>query len=333
MTSFAERPSSPGDVSDTAGIDVLVVGEALVDIVHSVDGVHEHPGGSPANVALGLGRLGVATALLSDLGRDPRGTRITEHLESSAVRVLPESFSDAPTSTATALIGAHGAATYEFDVRWSIRSSAMSAPRHLVHTGSIAMFLDPGATAVAELLRSRPPGVLVSIDPNIRPALIGERDAARAVFERFVALADVVKLSDEDAAWLFPGEPIESVLGRVLDAGVALAAVTRGEAGAVLATRMHAVQVPALPVDVRDTVGAGDSFMAALLVGLLRSTQAPGDLDVADLERLGGFASAAAAVTVGRVGADLPDAGAIERLQRRVTIERCVTGAVGTVFM
>lgn len=332
MTSFVEGRSSPGDPA-VSGIDVLVVGEALVDIVHSVDGVHEHPGGSPSNVALGLGRLGIATALLSRLGRDPRGTRIAEHLERSAVRVLAESFCDTPTATATALIGADGAARYEFDVRWSIASLPTSTPARIMHTGSIAMFLEPGAGAVAELLRSRPAGVLVSIDPNIRPALIGKRDAARAVFERFVALADIVKLSDEDAAWLYPGEPVESVMGRLLDAGVALAAITRGEAGALLATRMHLVRVAALPIEVRDTVGAGDSFMAALLAGVLRSPHRLDELGMAELERLGALATVAAAVTVGRVGADLPDAAAIERLQRRTTIERCTTGAVGTYSM
>lgn len=333
MPSFAEPSGSLHEACELDGVDVLVVGEALADIVHSIDGEQEHPGGSPANVALGLGRLGATSALLSDLGRDPRGTRIAEHLERSAVRVLAESFADAPTSTATALIGANGAATYKFDVRWALRSAAMPVSARLVHTGSIAMFLEPGATAVATLLRSRPPGVLVSLDPNIRPAIIGDPDAARAVFESFVAFADVVKLSDEDAAWLYPDEAVESVLGRLLDAGVALAAVTRGAAGALLATRMHAVNVPALPVDVRDTVGAGDSFMAALLVGLLRAPGPIAELGVADLERLGAYAAAAAAVTVGRVGADLPDEAAVQRLRRAVTVERCVTGAIGTGFV
>ncbi len=333
MPSLAERPGPAHAAGEPDVIDVLVVGEALVDIVHSADGVHEHVGGSPANVALGLGRLGVAVALLSELGTDDRGTRVVEHLESSAVHVVDASFSDAPTSTATALIGAGGAATYEFDMRWALRSRAMPLPARLVHTGSIAMFLEPGSSAVAELLRALPPGVLVSLDPNIRPVVIGDRETARAAFERFLALADVVKLSDEDAAWLYPGEPIESVLSRLLDAGVSLAAVTRGAAGAMVATRMQAVAVPALPVDVRDTVGAGDSFMAALLAELLRS---PGSLDAlgaADLERIAAVAVAAAAVTVGRFGADLPTMAEVERMRRRATIERCTTEVIGTVFM
>jgi fructokinase len=333
MTSFAEPESSPPSVSTPDRVEVLVLGEALVDIVHSGGDSQEHPGGSPANVALGLGRLGVDVALLTDLGRDDRGRRIAEHLERSAVHVLGSSFSESPTSTATALIGADGAATYDFDVRWSVRSEVMPVPARLVHTGSIAMFLEPGAASVAALLGSRPPGTLVSIDPNIRPALLGDRDAARDAFERFVEVSDIVKLSDEDAAWLYPGEPLEAVLGRLLDAGVALAAVTRGESGAVLATRTHVAPVPALPVDVRDTVGAGDSFMAALLAEVLRVERPIDELARADLERLGAFAVAAAAVTVGRVGADLPDSIAIDRLRRLATIERCMTGAGGTIVL
>ncbi|HZW41040.1 MAG TPA: carbohydrate kinase [Agromyces sp.] len=333
MSSFAEHSGSLLDERELDAVDVLVVGEALVDIVHSVDGEHEHPGGSPANVALGLGRLGITAALLSDLGRDPRGTSIADHLARSSVRVLAESFSDAPTSTATALIGADGAATYEFDVRWALRCEAMPVPARVVHTGSIAMFLEPGATAVEALLRSRPAGVLVSLDPNIRPALVGDRDVARAAFERFVTIADIVKLSDEDAAWLYPGDPVEAVLGRLLDAGVGLAAMTRGEAGAILATRKHVASTAALPVDVRDTVGAGDSFMAALLAELLRVPRPVDELDGADLERLAALAVAAAAVTVGRVGADLPVAADIERMRRTAAIERCTTGAIGTVVI
>ena len=312
---------------------VLVIGEAVMDLVSTRRGVTRSPGGSPANVALGLGRLGVPTRLRTALAADNDGLAIRRRLEASGVLVEPASESLLRTPTALAVVDPTGAARYEFDLDWRLSEPIAFGTARVVHTGSIAVFLEPGASDVEAALAARPAGVLVSIDPNIRPAIIGDRDAARAAFERFLPMADIVKLSDEDAAWLYRGEPVESVLGRLLDAGVALAAVTLGGAGAVLATRMHVARVAALPVDVRDTVGAGDSFMAALLAELHRVPGPIYELGVEDLERLGSSAAAAAAVTVGRVGADLPVAADIARARRRAAIERCMTGSMGTVVM
>lgn len=315
----------------SASDEVLVIGEAVMDLVRARDELTRSPGGSPVNVALGLARLGVRTRLRTALAADDDGRAILDRLAASGVLVEPASMCLPRTSTALADLDAGGAAHYTFDVDWRVTEPIATETVCVVHAGSIALFLQPGAADVATALGSRPAGVLVSIDPNVRPAIIGDHAAARAAFDRHLQFADVVKLSDEDAAWLYPSESHASVLDRLLGAGVSLAAMTRGSEGAVIATPANQVDVESLPVEVRDTVGAGDSFMAALLAGLLRLTTPVGALDRADLERIGTFAAAAAAVTVGRVGADLPTAADIAYLRRTASIERCTTGSIGTV--
>lgn len=335
MNSFADGPrvmagQEAAATTPARFVDVLVIGEALVDIVHRDGRILEHPGGSPANVALGLGRLGLGVDLLTDLGRDQRGDRVAAHLASSGVQVLPESFSDRRTSTATAIIGPDGSASYAFDLRWAPQVDGLATPPRIVHTGSVAAFLSPGADAVHEVLSAAARGrALVSLDPNVRPALMPSAKWAAARFGELARIADVVKLSDEDAAWLYPGEPDSIVLDGLLDLGVGLAVVTRGAAGAVLATRDHRVAVPARPVDVRDTIGAGDSFTAALLAGLLHDGAIPADREA--LRRLGTRAVQAAAITVGRPGADLPTAAELESALRAHVVDACTAACMGTV--
>ncbi|MBM7505919.1 carbohydrate kinase [Agromyces aurantiacus] len=312
----------------------LVIGEALMDLVDDGRSITRSPGGSPANVALGLARLGVPTRLRTALADDDDGRAILARLTESGVAVDPESMCLDRTSTALAVLDGKGAAEYDFDIEWRVASPIHVGSAAVVHSGSIALFLEPGAEAVADALVARPEGVLVSLDPNIRPALLGEQTATRATFERLAAAADVVKLSDEDAAWLYPDESLAAVLDRLLELGVALAAVTRGGAGALLATRTTRVEVEPLSVRVRDTVGAGDTFMAALIAGVLNrdSTEPLLELREPDLLRLGRFAAAAAGVTVSRVGADLPTADEVARAQHAAAVDRCTTESAGTIL-
>jgi fructokinase len=168
---------------------VLVVGEALVDIVRQVDGTSaEHPGGSPANVALGLGRLGHRVDLLTRLGRDERGGTITRLLRASDVHVTDSSYTDAPTSTATATIDPAGVASYEFDIDWTLPAATASLAGAaggdvddvaVLHTGSIGAFLQPGGDTVLALVRDAADRVTVTYDPNARPRLMGDPEAAR----------------------------------------------------------------------------------------------------------------------------------------------------------
>lgn len=293
---------------------VLVVGEALVDIVVRADGtVTEHPGGSPMNVAIGLARLGRETALLTRLGDDDRGRSVLRHLTASKVRLVEGSVFPVATSTALARLAPDGSASYAFDLRWELGEVAPPVKPLVVHTGSIAAVLEPGGLAVRQLLRDFRHSASVSYDPNCRPDLMGDADDVRPRIEALVGLCDVVKLSDEDAAWLAPEESAEELATRWLSLGPSVVALTRGGAGITAWCRAGRVDVRASVVQVVDTVGAGDSAMAALLDGLwwhdLLGASARAALDsigtdvLTDVVR---HAVRAAAITVSRPGADPP---------------------------
>lgn len=288
------------------GLDVVVVGEALVDIVVSSRGTVEHPGGSPANVAYGLGRLGAATALLTSIGDDHRGEAIEQHLRSAGVDLLPGSKGPGRTATATATLASDGSAHYDFDIRWDLPRTAPATLPKVLHTGSIATFLSPGAAAVRELLGQSHRRCMVTYDPNIRPALLGSHFEAKTIFEELVPFTDVVKLSDEDALWLYPRLSLEDISQRILDLGAALVAVTRGSEGSLLTTAAAQVAVAPVTAQVADTIGAGDSYMSALVYGLLM--RGADGLAPSVLESLGRMASRAAAITVSRPGANPPTA-------------------------
>jgi fructokinase len=293
------------------GRPVLVVGEALVDLVQRVDGsVDEAPGGSPANVALTLGRLGRHPELLTSLGDDDRGHTVRGWLEDSGVRVVGATAGH--TSTATAVLDASGAATYEFDLAWSV-DTGLAGPADVVHVGSIATVIDPGATEVARLVADRRTSATISFDPNVRPALINDAADARARVERLVALADVVKVSDEDLHWLHPDRSLEESAAAWLAAGPALVVVTLGGKGAFALTGSARIVIPAPSTTVVDTVGAGDTFMGALIDGLLGADligadrrQELRDVPAGLLERILRRSADAAAITVSRPGADPP---------------------------
>jgi fructokinase len=285
---------------------ITVAGEALVDIVHD-DATREIPGGSPANVALGLGRLGAPVEFATWLGDDVRGHQIADHLDASEVGLVPGVFGATRTPAATVRLTPDGQPTYEFDIEWDLPHLPQT-PRWL-HIGSIGAFLQPGAGKVRQLVqRTAVAGGIVSFDPNIRPALLGDAVAERVWFEQLAADTTVLRLSDEDAAWLYPDDSADVVLDRLLELGVTLAVITTGAAGATLATTRERVAVPSKRVDVVDTVGAGDTYMATLIWQLQDTIVTLDALDSSALARLGQISASAAAITVSRRGADLPTA-------------------------
>ena len=257
------------DGSNHELIDAVVIGEALIDIVNGPEGSISYPGGSPANVAYGLGRLGVRTGLLTAIGDDEHGTAITNHLHSAGVELLPGSASLERTATATATLAADGSASYEFDIAWQLAPVAPAMIPKILHTGSIATFLAPGAGTVRTLLEQCHQSCLVTYDPNIRPALLGSHTEATTIFEDLLPLTDVVKLSDEDAHWLYPGWSPDDVAAHLLQHGARLAVITKGADGALLVTPGARFSIPSVKTEVADTIGAGDSYMAALIFGLL----------------------------------------------------------------
>jgi fructokinase len=301
-------PTPPKNVLDPPAdlSRVLVAGEALIDVIRLGGTTREHPGGSPANVALGLARLGVATSFLTALGRDTRGETIAARLGEAGVTLLPESWSLPTTSTAAATIGADGSAGYEFDISWQLPRRIGLPPLHHLHVGSISAFLSPGADRIEQLASELHGEVTISFDPNIRADLVGDRAEALARFERLAKLADIVKLSDEDALFLYPDLSVDEA-ARAIAAGGALVAATRGSAGSLLTVADTTVEIEPITVQVVDTVGAGDSYMAALLAWLLRTgMEAVRDGSRAELASAGGFAARASAITVSRAGAEPP---------------------------
>jgi fructokinase len=285
-------------------LDVVVVGEALTDVVISPEGTSEYPGGSPANVAYGLGRLGINTGLLTAIGDDERGAAIERHLRSAGVTLLPGSCSLGRTASATATLATDGSASYDFDISWALEPVAPAYVPKILHTGSIATFLAPGADAVKFLLQQCRHECMITYDPNIRPALLGSHAEARSIFEDLVHLTDVVKLSDEDARWLYPRKDLDDTAAHILGLGAGLAVITKGSQGSLLATAATRLNIPSVTSGVADTIGADDAYMAALILGLL--TRGTDGLAPAVLEQLGRTASMAAAITVRRPGANPP---------------------------
>ncbi|MFB4426623.1 carbohydrate kinase [Streptomyces sp. QL37] len=295
--------------------DLLVIGECVADIVR-LPGAPDrtHPGGSPANVAYGLARLGRDTTLITQIGPDPDGQLIEDHLASAGVRVLGDG-SGAPTPAATVDLDDAGRATYTFEIGWTLAPVAWSGepPRH-VHTGSLATALDPGADSVLDIVGSLRRAATVSYDPNVRPGLMGNHARAVRRAEHWAALSDIVKASDEDLRWLYPDEAAEKAAARWLESGPAVVLVTRGAGGALALLPGATLSIAAPQVRVADTVGAGDAFMSGALHALasygLLGEQGRARLRSVDAAVLGDVlrhAVASAAVTVGRAGALPPD--------------------------
>ncbi|MCG7210074.1 carbohydrate kinase family protein [Streptomyces arenae] len=313
-------------------LPALVIGEALVDIIAGPDGPQRsHPGGSPANVALGLGRLGHPVRLATRLGRDHFGSLVQKHLEDSGVDLAPGSVVDAATSTATAVLDSAGAANYTFDITWALSKAVEEAlrdgpPAH-VHAGSIATALSPGADQVFSTLHALRASATISYDPNLRPALLRPAEQERERVEQLVAISDVVKASEEDLAWLHPDENPDKTAAHWAQNGPSLVVLTLGAKGARAWWRHGCQDIAPVPVQVVDTVGAGDAFMAGLTSRLLHAGLLGGGLGVkaatarvalhaaTDTNRLPAVlgdalavAARTAALTCTREGADPPTA-------------------------
>ncbi|SPM35194.1 Sugar or nucleoside kinase, ribokinase family [Mycobacterium rhizamassiliense] len=292
----------------------LVIGESLIDIVEG----DEHVGGSPLNVAVGLGRLGREIDFLTHIGDDPYGRRIADYVNAAGVQLVSESRTAQRTATARSTLAEDGSADYVFDLDWQLSGTPPVPPPLFVHAGSIAAVQDPGCLAVAALIDTYRVSATVSFDPNVRPSLIADRDLAVARIEHLVERSDIVKVSEEDLRWIAPEHSPERTAQTWLALGPAVVAVTMGEHGAQAFCAAGEAQVAARPVRVVDTVGAGDAFMAGLIDALWEMNLLGGDRRPA-LARIGAdeltdalvSASAASALTVARAGADLPDRAAL----------------------
>jgi fructokinase len=295
---------------------VLVVGEALIDIVQPQDAEStEHVGGSPANVAVGVAALGHRTMLATFIGRDERGERIADYLGEREVSLVDGSQDAEHTSTATAKLDEEGGATYDFELQWEVPAVDLTPFGH-VHTGSIAATLQPGASDVLSLMSSAREHATVSYDPNARPTIMGSAHDARGTIEERIGRSDVVKASAEDIEWLYEGAAATEVARLWGRLGPPLVIITDGRRGALVHHTPTDSQtwVDAPSISVVDTVGAGDSFMGGLISGLLdarmlgsveartRLVEATAEALTAAVQR--GISSAA--YTVARKGAASP---------------------------
>ncbi len=293
----------------------LVIGEALIDgVIHPGKQISEYPGGSPANVALGLARLGRSVDLATWFGADPHGAQLRTHFKVGGVRLVPGSDRAERTSTAIATLDDSGAATYEFDVEWHVPEVHLDTGVGVVHTGSIATMLPPGAQGVLEIIHAAAEFSTISYDPNPRPSIMGPPEEIRERVEAFVSASDIVKVSDEDLRWLYSDQVEEEVARRWATQGPSMVVLTKGAAGAMAFTSSTIeVEVPAPQTVVVDTVGAGDSFTSGLLDALwsanLLGAQRRSDLRAIDRDTLTSaieWATHCAAITVSRAGANPP---------------------------
>lgn len=302
---------------------LTVLGEALIDLVaDETERYAARPGGSPLNVAVGLARLDLPTEMLARLADDAFGRRLRAHAEGNGVGTTSCIHARQPTTLAVVSLDAQGRAEYDFyvegtaDWQWTGAELAeLPTGTTVLHTGSLASWTAPGAESITEMLtRERANGArLLSYDPNVRPRLLGSPAHGRALIERDVALAHLVKASDEDLAYLYPELSADDVIDDWLALGPAMVVVTHGGNGSRAGTRGgERVLRPPIAVEVIDTIGAGDAFMAGVLASLYENGLAtPAALAVVtadEVARTLDDATLVAALTCERHGADPPTA-------------------------
>jgi fructokinase len=300
---------------------IVCCGEALIDFLprkteDGADSYQPFVGGSVLNVAVALGRLGAPVGFFCGLSDDFFGAMIRESLAASKVDIALCPRTARPTTLAFVKL-TNGNAQYAFfDEGSALRMleeddlPAIPAAVEAMHFGSIGLTAEPCGSAYETLMRNESPDRLISFDPNVRPSLIKNRDGYIARIERMVAMSDIVRMSREDMEWLAPDASFEDVAANWLKRGASLVILTEGPDGARAIARRRSVFVRSIQVEVADTIGAGDTFSAALLARLHRQgklgKRAVQSLSEADLTDLLSYAARAAAVTASRPGADPP---------------------------
>lgn len=300
---------------------VTVLGECVADAFAEPGGAGELSlrvlaGGGPANTAVGLARLGTPTRLLARLSGDVFGRLFRARLLESGVDLSGATAAAEPSTLAVAEVGADGQASYSFhaegtaDWQWTRAELAGADLRDsvCVHSGSLALARDPGGTLVEELLAGARRHATVSVDPNIRPALVGP-EVYRARLPGWCAVADILRLSEDDLGAVVPGVRVEAACDAFHTAGARLVVVTRGARGAVASLDGRRVCVPGVPAEVVDTVGAGDAFTAGLLHHLGERGLLGGRLERLELAEVAAacaYAARVAALTCAVAGPNPP---------------------------
>ena len=297
---------------------VWVAGEVLIDLIP--EGADRKPvvGGGPANTAKALSRLGIDSQFIDGISSDPYGQMAKDELEDSGVKLDYVKYSDKPTCLAIVSISESGSATYEFVIENTATFDFTSdwLPKlktetpSLLHIGTLATTIEPGASALFEWAQSVAKVAPIVFDPNIRPAVISDREQYVAQVERWVAISSAVKVSDDDINWLYPSLEIDQVVNNWLKKGPSLIVVTYGDKGLTGYQKSEMVSVDAVKVKVADTVGAGDTVGAVLVEAIVKDGL--DSLNGVRLETILKRAAKAASITVSRVGANPPTSEELE---------------------
>ena len=297
---------------------VWVSGEVLIDLIP--DGLKQKPvvGGGPANTAKALAKLGIDTQFIDGISTDDYGLMAKVELVSTGVKLNYIKYSDKPTCLAIVSLSDSGSASYEFVIKntatFDFTPDWLPNPQterpSVLHIGTLATAVEPGASVLFEWAQSVAKIALIVFDPNIRPAVMNDREKYVKQVERWVSISSAIKVSDEDINWLYPSLEIEQVVKNWLAEGPSLIVVTYGDKGLAGYRLDEKVSVDAVKVVVADTVGAGDTVGAILVEAIVKDGLS--SLSGVRLEMLLKRAAKAAAITVSRSGANPPTLKEIE---------------------
>ena len=291
---------------------VWVVGEVLIDLIPDGNKYVAIVGGGPANTAKAAAKLGVETYFIDGISNDEYGQIAKAELLSANVLLDYAKYSNKPTCTAKVTLSKSRGASYEFVIEdtatFDFSDLWLPEPQRLklslLHIGTLATVVEPGASVLFKWAQSIAHIAPIVFDPNIRPAVLGDRDEYVKKVEKWVAISSAVKVSDEDLNWLYPGKSIDVIANNWLEVGVELVVVTLGNKGITAYRENEQISVNAVKVVVADTVGAGDTVGAVLVEAIVKNglDKLTGEVLKTMLNR----AVKAAAITVSRTGANPP---------------------------
>ena len=291
---------------------VWVAGEVLIDLIPDGDNYTSVVGGGPANTAKALAKLGVKTYFIDGISKDQYGQMAKAELHLANVLLEYAQFSGKPNCTAKVTLSSSGSASYEFVIEGTATfdfsdlwlPDPQTLKPSLLHIGTLATVIEPGASVLFKWAQSVAHVAPIVFDPNIRPAVLGDRDEYVKKVEKWVEISSAIKVSEEDLNWLYPGKVINEIVKNWIQVGVQLVVVTLGDKGITAYRKNEERSVDAVKVVVADTVGAGDTVGAVLVEAIVNNSldKVTGEVLKSMLNR----AVKAAAITVSRTGANPP---------------------------
>jgi fructokinase len=294
-------------------VSIWVCGEVLIDLIPDASGERTpHVGGGPANTAKALARLGHDVQFIDGISSDKYGQMSERELLDDEVKLELALKSDKPTCLAIITLNEHGGASYQFEIdgtaTFDFSAEWLPDPSRykpqVLHIGTLVTVIQPGADVLFDWALQVAEIAPIVFDPNVRSVVMSDHKKYVEAVERWVSISSVVKVSDDDMAWLYPDQSYEAVAKRWIDAGAALVVVTRGASGLVGFTAVGSVEAPGVKVEVADTVGAGDTVGAIIVEAMIEKgiLNLTGDVLKSVLHR----AAVAAGITCSRKGAQPP---------------------------